>query len=128
VAKHEPLDPNRKARDPEQSSGKKIEDSQGRSVWKFAVDTGKHLLDSTSTLLRRLEVPGLKIDDEPGLGGKASGQPGGGYDPYGSNRALKPKPAAKPKVYLSRPTATKPAPAEKPAPPPSLLRRLFRRD
>jgi hypothetical protein len=127
VAKPEPPDRNRKARDPEQGSGKKIEDSQGRSVWKFAVDTGKHLLDSTSTLLRRLEVPGLKIDDEPGLGGKASGQPGGGYDPYGSNKALKPKTAAKPKVYLSRPTAPKPAPAEKP-PPPSLLRRLFRRD
>jgi hypothetical protein len=127
VAKYQPPDPNRKARDPDQSSGKKIEDSQGRSVWKFAVDTGKHLLDSTSTLLKRLEVPGLKIDDDPGLGGKASGPAGGGYDPYGSNKALKPKPAAKPKVYLSRPTAPKPAPAEK-KPPPSLLRRLFRRD
>lgn len=96
-------------------------------MWKFAVDTGKHLLDSTSTLLKRLEVPGLKIDDEPGLGGKASGTPGGGYDPYGSNKALKPKPAAKPKVYVSRPTAPKAAPADK-KPPPSLLRRLFRRD
>lgn len=128
MAKHDPPDPNRKARDPNQSTGEKIEDSQGRSVWKFAVESGKHLLDSTSSLLRRLEVPGLKIDDEPGLGNKPS-PPGGGYDPYGSNKPLKPKPKAKPKVYVSRPTAPKPAPpAEEPAPPPSLLRRLFRRD
>jgi hypothetical protein len=128
VAKNDPPDPNRKARDPSQPSGEKIEDSLGRSVWKFAADSGKHLLDSTSSLLRRLEVPGLKIDDEPGQGGKVSGPPGGGYDPYGSNKALKAKPAAKPKVYVSRPTAPKPAPVEKPQPPPSLLRRLFRRD
>jgi hypothetical protein len=128
MAKHDPSDPSRKARDPNQSTGEKVEDSQGRSVWKFAVESGKHLLDSTSSLLRRLEVPGLKIDDEPGLGGKPSGAPGGGYDPYGSNKALKPKPTAKPKVYVSRPTAPKPAPpAEKPEPP-SLLKRLFRRD
>ncbi|HEX9139748.1 MAG TPA: hypothetical protein VF848_08155 [Steroidobacteraceae bacterium] len=127
MAKDDPPDPNRKNRDSDQASGRKIEDSQGRSVWKFAVESGKHFIDSTSSLLRRLDVPGLKIDDEARPGGKVSGAPGGGYDPYGSNKALNTKQATKPKVYVSRPTAPKPAPVEK-SPPPSLLKRLFRRD
>ena len=39
-------------------------DKRGNAVWQWAVDTGKHALDSTSALLRRLDLPGLSIEGE----------------------------------------------------------------
>ena len=104
----------------------------GHAVWQWAADSGRNLIVSTTALLRRLDVPGLKLEDDAGT---PRGQPGvarddsaaranTGYDPYGSKRATSAKalhPAARP-----RPVATKPA-----AVPPrrrSWWRRLFGRD
>lgn len=114
-------------------------DSRGNAVWQWAVDTGKHAIDSTSRLLKRLEVPGLSIEDDDrpggkGAGGKAipTGGSGGaspsreaprpervaGYDPYGTRAGAKPPPARPPAAV------TKPAAATAR---PSFWRRLFRR-
>jgi hypothetical protein len=39
-------------------------DASGRAIWEWAVDTGRHAIDSTSRLLKRLEMPGLSLLDE----------------------------------------------------------------
>ena len=39
-------------------------DARGNAVWQWAVDSGKQALDSTSRLLKRLEVPGLKLEED----------------------------------------------------------------
>ena len=105
-------------------------DQKGNAVWKWAADSGRHLIESTSALLKRLEVPGLRLEDDvtgsrkqdgggPDHAAGAKGEVG--YDPYGSKRAAMnpPRPAARP----TRPPATKPAAA--PRPRRSWWRRLF---
>jgi hypothetical protein len=47
-------------------AGRVKHDASGRAVWEWAVDTGRHALDSTSRLLKRLELPGLSLEDEAG--------------------------------------------------------------
>ena len=100
-------------------------DSRGNAVWQWAVDSGRHLIDSTTHLLKRLEVPGLKLEEDaspherkssakPDMSAGVSGN--AGYDPYGHRRV-----AAAP-----RPKARKPVAA--PRPRRSWWRRLFRRD
>jgi len=114
------------ATEEDDKSGKK---PQGNAAWKWAVDSGKHLIESTSLLLKRLEVPGLKLEEDADPGDKKidlqSGKPtespvSAGYDPYGR----KPVPAAR--------SAPKRSPATKPAVTPrprrSWWQRLFRRD
>jgi hypothetical protein len=118
-------------------------DARGNAVWQWAVATGRHAIESTSQLLRRLEVPGLKLEDDPQvLKDKAKsqqpGEPAGpvrtvGYDPYGGASPGAARSAGKEPPVVGKvpqpakpPQATKPAPAAKPAP--SLLQRLFRRD
>ena len=110
-------------------------DKRGNAVWQWAVDTGKHAIDSTSRLLKRLDVPGLKLEDDERPGAK-SGAGGGampgtassrgpagppartsGYDPYGSKTGTRSPSAA--------PTARKPATT--PRPRKSWWQRLFRR-
>jgi hypothetical protein len=127
--------------DPKKPGGVK-HDSRGNAVWQWAADTGRHAIDSTSRLLKRLDVPGLKIDEDPpkpsapppkpGLSIATDDRdrkprppdPGGGYDPYGGmgGRATKrpasagaPKPGATPAVRT---------PAAVPGPRPSLWQRL----
>ncbi len=95
-------------------------DARGNAVWKWAVESGRHAIESTSQLLRRLEVPGLKLEDDPEvLKEKAEahepGDPAGpvrtvGYDPYGGAGAAR-SPGKVPKV------AARPAPPAKPAQP-----------
>jgi hypothetical protein len=109
-------------------------DPQGNTVWKWAKDSGRQLIESTSILLKRLEVPGLKLEDDVSLQTKtpaikptnapkpakpakpAESAANTGYDPYGHRRAA-PQAVAK-----------KPAPAPEPSPPRSWWQRLFRRD
>ena len=76
-----------------------VTDPRGRRVWKWITRT----LDSTSTLLRRLQnrdltleqtAPGkkllaLSIDEQAGL--RTSSNDGGGFDPY-DHRSAKTKP------------------------------------
>jgi hypothetical protein len=129
-------------------------DARGNAVWEWAAESGRHAIASTSRLLKRLEVPGLKLEDDPGVlkektEAQEPGDPAGpirtvGYDPYGGASTARgagkvPKVAARPAppVKSAQPAksaqpmkparpATKPATAKPSAP--SLLRRLFRRD
>lgn len=118
-------------------------DSRGNAVWQWAVESGKHALDSTSRLLKRLEVPGLKLEGDtaenrrpgaagaagPGGGkGGAGGKPGreSGYDPYGGARPAAGRGAAARPPASARPVgATKPAAATPRRL--SLWQRLFRK-
>src|SRR5579862_4357755 len=95
-------------------------DAQGNAVWQWAVDSGRHLMESTSLLLKRLEVPGLKLEDEAGPQDKKidpqSGMPtespgNAGYDPYGRRRVTAPAAA---RAAATRPKVTKPAAAPRP--------------
>jgi hypothetical protein len=120
-------------------------DSRGGAVWKWAADSGKHLMESTSQLLKRLDVPGLKLEDDASGANKKPGatvsppkpaERNVGYDPYGGKRtgppagvrtasAPRPAPTTRPAPPV-RPVATKPAAA-----PParrSWWQRLFGRD
>ncbi len=129
-------------------------DSRGNAVWQWAVESGKQALDSTSRLLKRLEVPGLKLEGDTSenkrsgasqsagqgtsqnagksAGSGASAKPGreAGYNPYGgarptATRSTTTKPAG------VRPAAAKSAVTTKPAAgtpsQPSLWQRLFRK-
>lgn len=54
-----------KDRDDEKNpAGRVRHDAGGRAIWEWAVDTGRHALDSTSRLLQRLDLPGLSVVDE----------------------------------------------------------------
>jgi len=55
-----PKDPN----DKKNPAGRVKHDAGGRAIWEWAVDTGRHALDSTSRLLKRLDLPGLSLLDE----------------------------------------------------------------
>ncbi len=45
-------------------AGRIRHDSTGRAIWEWAADTGRHALDSTSRLLKRLDLPGLSLVDD----------------------------------------------------------------
>lgn len=132
-------------------------DARGQAIWQWAADTGRHAVDSTSRLLKRLEVPGLKVEEydsskssqsEPTQG--EAGTPGAaapqrpvpqraqppdtlkGYDPYGgrndTKRAAPGQPAKKTGLKpTAAPAARVMKPGEKPATRRSLLERLFRK-
>lgn len=102
-------------------------DEQGNAVWHWASNTGRHAIESTSRLLRKLEVPGLKLlddsDETPGAGGPQDGVSRArgkekSFDPYFSHVAASGRAAPKPG---SRSAAA--AKARKP----SFLSRLFGR-
>jgi hypothetical protein len=71
-------------------TGKVVHDDRGNAVWDFLKNTGRHALESTSRLLRKLELPELKFEDPKDEELRIMPDPstGGGYDPY--NQATKP--------------------------------------
>jgi hypothetical protein len=79
------------------SSGRVVHDSRGNAVWQWVKDTGRHALESTSLLLKKLELPDLKVqdkgDDELRL--EDDVDEGGGYDPYGTRVGTKKPPPPK---------------------------------
>jgi hypothetical protein len=108
-------------------------DKRGNAVWKWAVDSGRDMLDSTSKLLKRLEVPGLSIDGTDPALETLSVDRHAGYDPYGTNRPKRPAQqsvAATPELQLvpaDKPSNSRtPAPVSE-APRPSVLDRLRRK-
>ncbi len=126
---------------PPQRAGRVRHEAGGRAVWEWAADTGRHALESTSRLLKRLELPGLELEDEakkreresappqpPTFGGPRASDPMSGnrksFDPY-DNRApaRRSSPAARPSV---KPAGRPPA-AAKPQKKPGLFARLFGR-
>ena len=78
------------------SAGRVVHDSRGNAVWQWVKDTGRACIESTSVLLRRLELPELKVqdkDDELRLEDDVDA--GGGFDPYGTRVGTKKKPEVK---------------------------------
>jgi hypothetical protein len=65
--------------------GRVVHDERGNAVWDWVKDTTRIAIDSTSRLLKRLDVPELKVEEERDtelrLESERTG--GGGYDPYG---------------------------------------------
>ena len=70
-------------------SGRIVHDERGNAVWDWIKDTGRMAIDSTSRLLKRLEVPELKVEDaqDDPLSVESDRDAGGGYDPYGGGSA-----------------------------------------
>jgi hypothetical protein len=83
---------------PDASRGRVVHDSRGNAVWQWVKDTGRHAIESTSALLKKLELPELKVQDHKDdneLRLEDDVDAGGGYDPYGtrigSNKPPPPK-------------------------------------
>jgi hypothetical protein len=70
------------------TTGRVVHDERGNAVWDWLKQAGRSAIESTSHLLKKLEVPELKVedkkDDELRL---MDVDPGGGYDPYGKGSA-----------------------------------------
>ena len=68
-------------------SGRVVHDDRGNAVWDWIKDTTRSAIDSTSRLLKKLEVPELTMEDTGNNPARAeTGRDvGGGYDPYGSS-------------------------------------------
>ena len=79
------------------AAGRVVHDSRGNAVWQWVKDTGRQAIESTSALLKKLELPELKVrdskDDELRL--KDDVDEGGGYDPYGTRIGTKKPPTPK---------------------------------
>jgi hypothetical protein len=65
------------------ASGKVVHDQRGTAVWDWLKETGRNAIESTSRLLRKLEAPGLKMEDKKDEELRLTDDDaGGGYDPY----------------------------------------------
>ena len=71
-------------------TGRVRHDDRGNAVWDWLKETGRHAVESTSRLLKKLEMPQLKVEDKQDeeLRIQSDRDPGGGYDPY--NQSTKP--------------------------------------
>ena len=70
------------------SAGRIVHDDRGNAVWDWVKDTARVAIESTSRLLKKLEVPELKLEDTHKELRIESGRDAGrGYDPYGQGPA-----------------------------------------
>jgi hypothetical protein len=69
------------------SAGRIVHDARGNAVWDWMKDTARIAIDSTSRLLKKLEVPELKVEDTQNqeLRLESDRDQGGGYNPYGGS-------------------------------------------
>lgn len=69
---------------PQESRGRVVHDERGNAVWDWLKETGRIAIESTSRLLRKLEIPELKVEDKKDeeLRLESDRDSGGGYDPY----------------------------------------------
>lgn len=92
-----------------QPLGRVRHDKGGRAIWEWAVESGKHAIESTSMLLKKLDISGLHLTDDPDAdkpGEPGPGAPGGGFNPYdtrtptgrGAATPLPPKAPPKPRI------------------------------
>lgn len=81
----------------EGSGGRVVHDSRGNAVWQWVKDTSRHAIESTSALLKKLELPDLKVEDQKDkeLRLEDDVDAGGGYDPYGTRIGTKKPPPPK---------------------------------
>jgi len=69
------------------STGRVVHDERGNAVWNWVKETSRIAIESTSRLLRKLEVPDLKVEDEGDEAPRGSDRDaGGGYDPYNTTK------------------------------------------
>jgi hypothetical protein len=121
-----------------QPAGRIVHDARGNAVWRWAGTSGSEAsinsVESTSSMLRRLEIPGLKVEGQeeepprsaPRAPTASAPQPKKaapptdvrqGYDPYDQTVVIR-KPTT-PKGPVVRPVqAAKPAQGANPAPAP----------
>lgn len=89
------------APDKAKGAGRVVHDARGNAVWDWVKETGRICMESTSAMLKRLDVPGLKMegdkDDADELRLESDRDAGGGYDPYGGYNPAQKKPASKTK-------------------------------
>jgi hypothetical protein len=137
------MDSPKDSRKDTQPAGRVKHDASGRAIWEWAAETGRHALDSTSRLLKRLDLPGLKLADEakpqeeesaapsqsaqdgkavPTFGGQREQDPLAhsrkSFNPYDNRTPIKRAPPR---------TAAPPRITQPPAPKPGLLARIFKR-
>ena len=72
-----------------QPTGRVVHDERGNAVWDWVKQTSRICIESTSRLLRKLESPELKVEEEKDqeLRLESDRDPGGGYDPYNQARS-----------------------------------------
>jgi hypothetical protein len=132
--------------EPVAPAGRVKHDASGRAIWEWAVDTGRHALDSTSRLLKRLEMPGLALEDDdkknkagkedavdpvdrdvPTFGGKREADPLAtrqrSFNPYDNKLPMKSPPVRSGPAKTTRRITQPPPPAKKPG----FFARLFGR-
>jgi hypothetical protein len=94
----------------DRGAGRIVHDERGNAVWNWVKETGRFCVDSTSALLKKLDISDLKIEgNDETLGarqdqgvGKGARDSGGGYDPYNQ------KTPAKKSSVPAKPTLNKP--------------------
>ena len=64
--------------------GRVQHDARGNAVWQWAVSTSASALESTSTLLRRLEAPELSLEEDRPLELESKHSGGNPYDRVGT--------------------------------------------
>ena len=66
------------------SQGRVVHDERGNAVWDWLKETGRIAIESTSRLLRKLDIPEMKVEDQKDeeLRLESERDRGGGYDPY----------------------------------------------
>jgi hypothetical protein len=84
--------------DKQKPAGRVKHDSSGRAIWEWAAETGRNALDSTSRLLKRLDLPGLSIIDDEKEKKRAEeeaqrAERDAGFNPYGE---IEPRPGSRP--------------------------------
>ena len=83
-----PQQPAGSARGERGAAGRVVHDSRGNAVWHWVKETGRIAIESTSRLLKRLEMPGLKTEEksDQDLRLESDRDAGGGYDPYNQSQ------------------------------------------
>ena len=77
-------------------TGKVVHDRRGNAVWDWLKETGRNAIESTSRLLRKLEVPNLKVEDKKDEELRLKDDDaGGGYDPYNQRQTPRRPPGRK---------------------------------
>jgi hypothetical protein len=119
-------------------AGRVRHDPGGRAVWEWAVESGRNALDSTSRLLKKLNLSGLHLLDDSGkpVDRSATGEDAAtddkrpvdpqdsarrGFNPYDSRTVARNKAPGR-QQQQPKPRITQPV---RPAKRPGLLARLF---